>query len=513
MVTGDPARLVDFYVRLSIDSEGADSLERQERDLREWAEREGLEVRRVWRDQGKSGYRNVKRVGFDSALKAVTAREVGTLAVWKLDRLSRKGAGQVGLFLDDVEAVGGRLISLKDGLDTRTMGNAGRIPIMVLSELARAESVNTSLRVKSRKDANRADGRYLGGPPPYGYEVDADRHFVPKEPEFSVMREAVRRVQEGDSLLKVCRDFNARGIPTRRGGQWRVNTLSASLRSPGLSGLMPEKVRADDGSWVSKVEAWRNPETGETVSLMADGCEPIASEAEQARVLAVMDSRLRQYGRGKQVVRQPVSLLGGLLVCASCKRKAHTFGNSYRCRKWSVDGNDCSAPLNVSTGVVESAVIRAWAGKLAALDDEPDSPLLQAVAARWLERNDPGPMREREELQIQVDEARARMDRADEDHYVKGTLDVARHARITARLQDEVARLVARLADLPEPTADLGGLLDPELSLPAFEASSVHEKRELLRLAIERVEVTAAPKRGARFVPTERMSVKWADVV
>ena len=104
------------------------------------------------------------------------------------------------------------------------------------------------------------------------------------------------------------------------------------------------------------------------------------------------------------------------------------------------------------------------------------------------------------------------MDRADEDHYVKGTLDVARHARITARLQDEVARLVARLADLPEPTADLGGLLDPELSLPAFEASSVHEKRELLRLAIERVEVTAAPKRGARFVPTERMSVKWADV-
>ena len=500
---------VDLYLRLSVETDGADSLERQESDLREWAAREGLTVRHIWRDSGRSGYRNVKRAGFDGALKALTSGDVRTLAVWKLDRLSRRGAGQIGVVLDDVERVGGRLVFLRDGLDTSN-GNSARLPIVTLSEIARSESANTSLRVKSRKDANRRQGRYLGGPPPYGYEVDEARHFVPKEPEFQVMREVVRRVQDGDSLLAVCRDFNSRGVPTRRGGQWRVNTLSAALRSPGLAGLMPEKTRADDGSWVPKVEAWRSPETGETVSLMAEGCEPIASEAEQARLLAVMDSRLRRYGRGKRPVRQPSSLLGGLLVCATCGGKAHTFGNSYRCRKWTADGNDCPSPLSVSTGVVETAVVRAWAARLAALHDEPESPLLQAVAARWLERNDPGPMREREELRSLADDARARMDRADEDHYVSGRLDADRHARITARLQDEIARLNARLAELPEPTADLGGLLDPEISLPAFAASGVHEQRQLLRLAIERVEVTPAPKRGARFAPDERVTITWA---
>lgn len=507
--TVENARQVDLYLRLSVAADGADSLERQESDLRGWAAREGLSVRHVWRDAGRSGYRNVKRAGFDGALKALLSGEVRTLAVWKLDRLSRRGAGQIGMVLDDVERVGGRLVFFRDGLDTSN-GNAARLPIVTLSEIARAESANTSLRVKSRKDANRRQGRYLGGLPPYGYEVDEERHFVPREPEFALMREVVRRVQEGDSLLTICRDFNARGVVTRRGGQWRPSALSAALRSPALAGLMPHKHRAADGTWISKVEAWRDPETGETVSLLAEGCEPIASEAEQTKLLTVMDGRLRQYGRGKRVVRQPRSLLGGLLVCSSCHGKAHTFGNSYRCRKWTADGNDCPAPLSVSTANVEVAVVRAWANKLSALHDEPNSPLLQAVAARWLEKNDPAPLREREELKEQLDEARARIDRADEDHYVKGTLDGERHARITSRLQDQIARLNARLADMPVPTADLGALLDPELSLPAFEASTVHEQRELLRLAIERVQVSPAPTRGARFHPQERVSIYWA---
>jgi site-specific DNA recombinase len=505
--TTDPARLVDLYLRLSIAADGADSLERQEDDGRAWAAREGLTVRKVWRDAGRSGYRNVKRAGFDGALAALKGGEVRTLFVWKLDRLSRKGSGHVGTILDDLARTGGRIYFYKDGLDTSN--DTSRMAIVLYSEQARTESANTSLRVRDRKARDRERGRYLGGPPPYGYVVDEDRHFRPQEPEFSVMREVVARVLAGDSLLTVCRDFNSRGVPTRRGGQWRVNTLSAGLRSPGLAGLMSQKTRAEDGSWVSKVEAWRDPETGETVSLMADGFDPIASEAEQARLLAVMDGRLRQYGRGSKVVRQPSSLLGGLLFCAGCHQRANTFGNSYRCRKWHANGTDCPAPLNVSVDVIETAVASAWAQKLASLHDDLDSPLLQAVSVRWLAKNDPGPLQEREDLQAAISEADARMARADDDHYVRATLDTDRHARVTAGLRNRLAGLHARLADLPEPVANIGALLDPALSLPALAASTTYDARELLRLAIVRVDVTAAPRRGARFNPAERMRVRW----
>ncbi|HEX2894906.1 MAG TPA: recombinase family protein [Marmoricola sp.] len=517
----DPVKLVDLYLRLSIAADGADSLERQEEDGRAWAAREGLIVRRVWRDAGRSGYRNVKRAGFDAAMADLLAGEVKTLFVWKLDRLSRKGAGQVGTLMDDLARTGGRIHFYKDGLDTSN--ESARMLIILVSEQARAESANTSLRVRDRKAKERAKGRYLGGPPPYGYQVDEDRHFRPIEPEYSIMREAVERVLDGDSLWTIVRDFNSRGLPTGRTcaymrkhdgtlpespSLWRVNTLSAALRSPGLVGLMPEKTRNEDGSWVSKVEAWRDPVTGETVSLMAEGFDPIATEGEQARLLAIMDARLRRYGRGLRPVRRPACLLGGLLYCATCHKAAHTFGNSYRCRRWGAKGNEeCSARLCVSINAVDDAVKRAWAGHLSSL--EPDDPALQTIADRWLLKYKPNDLRDRAELAEQIEDAQASLNRADDDYYVRGTLSGERHARITAAIGDRIDALRARLAELPEPHADLSPLLDPELSLPALNGASIPEARDLLRLALVRVECSPAPKRGSRFNPNERLRYTW----
>lgn len=531
--TEDPALLVDLYLRLSIAADGADSLERQEADGRKWAADNGLTVRRVWRDAGRSGYRDVKRKGFDAALSAVTSGEVRTLWVWKLDRLSRKGSGQVGTLMDELSRTGSRIVFYKDGLDTAN--DSHRMIIVMVSEQARAESANTSLRVSDRKAKDRAAHKYLGGLPPYGYVVTDDRKWTHNPREFALMREAVERVLAGDSLWTITNDWNARGLLTRRAHAhlekhgrlpgadcgcrddrpckqtvWRPSTLSVALRSPGLAGLMPELTRPKDRK-TPEVMPYRDPGTGETVSLMADGYDPIATEAEQARLLAVMDGRLRQYGRGRMPVRQPQSLLGGLLFCAACHNRAHTFGNSYRCRKWASGADECPARLSVSIDTIETAVARAWAQKLASLHDDLDSPLLRAVAARWLAKNDPGPLQERADLEADIKEAQARMDRADDDHYVRGTLDADRHARVTSGIRERLAALQLRLADLPQPVANIGALLDPALSLPALATAPAAEARDLLGLAIKRVYVTAAPKRGARFDPLTRMRIVWAD--
>ncbi|MEW2630334.1 recombinase family protein [Streptomyces sp. NPDC048389] len=77
-------------LRLSLDRDGRTAIERQAADCRAWAERNGLPVRKVHTDRGRSGYKTVERKGFDAALAPVTAGVVGTLIVWKLDRLSRK---------------------------------------------------------------------------------------------------------------------------------------------------------------------------------------------------------------------------------------------------------------------------------------------------------------------------------------------------------------------------------------------------------------------------------------
>ena len=137
--------ICDLYLRLSLDRDGKTAIERQEADCRAWAERNGLTVRKVHIDRGRSGYKSVECKGFDAALAAVTAGVVGTLIVWKLDRLSRKGIGQVGQVLDSIGRVGGRLVSVVDNLDTSN--DSARLVVAMLAELARSESKNLGTRV------------------------------------------------------------------------------------------------------------------------------------------------------------------------------------------------------------------------------------------------------------------------------------------------------------------------------------------------------------------------------
>lgn len=166
--------LADLYLRLSLDRDGKTAIERQEADCRAWAERNGLTVRKVHIDRGRSGYKSVTREGFDAALAAVTAGVVGTLLVWKLDRLSRKGIGEVGAALDSISGLGGRLVSVVDGLDTSN--DSARVTIALLAELARSESRNIGTRVSNAKRYLRSKGQWIGGQPPYGLAVDPSTH-------------------------------------------------------------------------------------------------------------------------------------------------------------------------------------------------------------------------------------------------------------------------------------------------------------------------------------------------
>jgi len=191
----------DLYLRLSIDREGKDAIDRQEKDCRAWAEVHGVSVRAVHIDRGRSAYdKKVERAGFDAACAAVASGVVGTLIVWKLDRLSRQGMQQVGLFLDDLVQFGGRLVSVKDGLDSSH--DEARSMIAALSEHARVESTNIGLRVRSKKESQRCEGRWIGGVPPYGLVSRDGRLYV--DPQSGrVLREVARRVLAGSSLTKV----------------------------------------------------------------------------------------------------------------------------------------------------------------------------------------------------------------------------------------------------------------------------------------------------------------------
>ncbi|WP_327325997.1 recombinase family protein [Streptomyces sp. NBC_01210] len=238
----DPAKLCDLFLRRSTLQDDKTTLIAHERDLRERAAREGLTVRKVWKEELSAFKAGIKREDFDNAIAAVLAGNVGHLLVWKLDRLSRRGMGQVGLVLDQFDAKGARLVAHMDGLDSSIPQHRGLFAW--LAEQARAESFNTSMRTRSTKAEKKITGAWPGGQPPYGLRVLKGKkggkkptHHHPKE------YETARRIADGLLANKaagaIADELNAEGLRTRRGGLWRSSTITQLAHSPAWAGVMP----------------------------------------------------------------------------------------------------------------------------------------------------------------------------------------------------------------------------------------------------------------------------------
>lgn len=498
----------DLYLRLSIDRERKTAIERQEHDCREWADHNGLKVREVHIDRGRSGYkRGVERRGFDSALAAITAGVVSTLIVWKLDRLSRQGVGQVGLILDDLEKVGGRLVSVQDSLDSSQENS--RFVIATLSELARAESANLGLRVRSAKQHLRSSGRWIGGPAPYGLKACDGRLYA--DPETGpVVREIARRILEGATLMKVTLWLNKEGIPAPRGGMWSVGSVSHLLRGPATAGLLPETVKKADGSGYTRlVRPWRDPNTGETVSVMADGQDPLISPADQSRISALFAERSLSsplgHARGA-LQRESRHLLTGILRCLGCGSRMSKQGNSYRCQTARL-GRTCAAPGGAYQVALDDAVTQQWFRRLTTT--RPDDPLVDAVADRWAAQRHPGAAAKRTSVLLALDQERGALAALDEDHYVRRTIDRRRYVPLAEALARRIEGLERTLAANPVPEADMSELLDPVRAWKSWCVANAKERRDLLRLALLEVRVSQG-KRGQRFDPATRLTFVWA---
>lgn len=124
-------------------------------------------------------------------------------------------------------------------------------------------------------------------------------------------------------------------------------------------------------------------------------------------------------------------------------------------------------------------------------------------------------MRERATIQAALDDATARLADLEDARYLRGEFDggdaVKRWERLHERLSARVDGLRANLAAHPLPEADIGALLDPELTAEAWKSANVNDRRDLLSLALDSVTITPAEgRRGVRFDPAARLRPVWA---
>jgi DNA invertase Pin-like site-specific DNA recombinase len=503
----DHGHLADLYLRVSIDREGKTAIERQEADCRSWAEHNRVDVRSVHIDRGRSGYKAVSRKGFDSAISALTTRTVGTLIVSKVDRLSRRGMGQVGEVLEDVDRAGGRIVFVHDGIDTSQ--KQARLALALLCEIARSESANMGHRISSAKAHLRTLGRWIGGKPPYGLIVGADGRLDHYPQTAPIAREIADRALAAEPLIRIARDLNERGVPSPRGGKWGVGTLSQLLKSPALAGLLPETVK-QNGKY-TQVVPWRSPDSGETVEVGRG----IITPAEQVQIVRLLGDRAAgDKTGGTRNGRAGISfLMTGRLRCGACRGRMSAAGRSYVCQAVRT-GHPCPAHTTAYIAAVDRAVAAAWIGRLAAA--VPGEPFVEAVVERWVALHDPKVIRERTTIRGAIDDAEVALVDLEEARYLRNEFQnpeaIKRWDHMREHLSTRIESLRRNLIDHPLPEVDIIRLLDPIQAREAWEVANPCERRALLSLAIKSVTVLSANgRRGYRFDPASRLRFAWVD--
>jgi DNA invertase Pin-like site-specific DNA recombinase len=151
------------------------SPEMQLRDLRQLAERGGLEIVGEYCDEGVSGAKS-SRPALDAMLNDAKRSKFHVLLIWELDRLGRSLTHLVRL-LEDFKSWGVELVSFSEGLDFST--TTGKLLYQVISAFAEFERDCIRERVRGGMRNARAKGKRIG-PPPLRFLGIEDRKAIAK---------------------------------------------------------------------------------------------------------------------------------------------------------------------------------------------------------------------------------------------------------------------------------------------------------------------------------------------
>jgi site-specific DNA recombinase len=215
------------YVRVSTDKQaGAGiSLDAQTARIRAMATVQDAELLEVIVDAGESA-KSLNRPGMARLLSMIDAREVQTVIVAKLDRLTRSVRDLTDL-LERFERKGVALVSVSESLDTGTA--AGRLVLNVMMSVAQWEREAIGERTRDAMRHKKSNGQRVGTVP-FGSQLAADGRTL--EPN-AIEQRALAIVRElrtaGLTLQQIAAELNRQGKQTRRGGAWRHQYVARLL--------------------------------------------------------------------------------------------------------------------------------------------------------------------------------------------------------------------------------------------------------------------------------------------
>ena len=216
-----------IYARYSSDSQREESIEGQLRECREYAERNNMTIVGTYIDRALSA-KTADRPEFQHMIKDSAKELFEIVLVWKLDRFSRDRYDSAH-YKHILKKNGVKVISAKEHISE---GPEGIILEAMLEGYAEFYSAELSEKIHRGPKENALKGKNNGGGVPLGYLLDKKAQKLAIDPTTApLVVEVFEKYADGKSVRSIVEDFNARGLKTKRGQPFNINSFSSLLKN------------------------------------------------------------------------------------------------------------------------------------------------------------------------------------------------------------------------------------------------------------------------------------------
>ena len=216
-----------IYARYSSDSQREESIEGQLRECREYAERNNMTIVGTYIDRALSA-KTADRPEFQHMIKDSAKELFEIVLVWKLDRFSRDRYDSAH-YKHILKKNGVKVISAKEHISE---GPEGIILDAMLEGYAEFYSAELSEKIHRGQKENALKGKNNGGGVPLGYLLDKKAQKLVIDPVTApLVVEVFEKYADGKSVRSIVEDFNARGLKTKRGQPFNINSFSSLLKN------------------------------------------------------------------------------------------------------------------------------------------------------------------------------------------------------------------------------------------------------------------------------------------
>lgn len=215
------------YARYSSTNQREESIDAQLRAIREYCERENIELIAEFTDEAISG-KSDNREDFQNMISQLLKGHLQAdfVLVHKFNRFARNKYDSA-LYKKKLKDIDIKVISVSQKIDDTP---EGELLEGFLETIDQYYSANLAVEVRKGLRENALKGKHSGGQVLFGYSLDDEGYYVPNE-NAKIVKRIFEEYAQGYAKTEICERLNKEGYRNQRGKKFNTRTLYDLLRN------------------------------------------------------------------------------------------------------------------------------------------------------------------------------------------------------------------------------------------------------------------------------------------